>query len=51
VWHVACMGERRDASYCVSVGKPAGRGPLERPRRRWQNAMKLDFQGMEWDVD
>jgi hypothetical protein len=32
--HVARMGERRGA-YRALVGKPEGRRPLERPRRRW----------------
>jgi hypothetical protein len=31
--HVARMGEKRNA-YRLSVGKPEGRGPLGRPRRR-----------------
>ena len=34
-WHVARMRERRGA-YGVLVGKPEGRRPLVRPRRRWQ---------------
>jgi hypothetical protein len=32
--HVARMGERRNA-YWLLVGKPEGRRPLGRPRRRW----------------
>jgi len=32
--HVARMGEERGA-YSVLVGKPEGRRPLGRPRRRW----------------
>jgi hypothetical protein len=32
--HVARMGERRNA-YRKLVGKPEGRRPLGRPRRRW----------------
>jgi hypothetical protein len=32
--YVACMGERRDV-YSVLVGKPEGKRPLGRPRRRW----------------
>jgi hypothetical protein len=32
--HVARLGERRNA-YRILVGKPEGRRPLERPRRRW----------------
>jgi hypothetical protein len=32
--HVACMGEGRGA-YRILVGRPEGRRPLGRPRRRW----------------
>jgi len=32
--HVACMGEER-AVYMVLLGKPEGRRPQGRPRRRW----------------
>ena len=50
--HVARMGERRD-EYRVLVGKPAGKRPLGRPRHRWEDNIKTDFQevgcgGMEW---
>ena len=39
--------------YRVSLGKPEGRRPLGRPRRRWENNIKLDLQevgcgGMDW---
>ena len=39
--------------YRVLVGKPEGKRPLGRPRRRWENNIKLDFQevgcgGMDW---
>ena len=50
--HVARMGEKREV-YWVLVGKPAGKGPLRRPRRRWEGHSKIDFQevgcgGMDW---
>jgi hypothetical protein len=35
------MGERRGA-YRASVGKPEGRRPLERPRHRWEDNIKMD---------
>jgi len=46
------MGERRGV-YRVLVGKPEGKRPLERPRRRWENNIKMDLQevrrgGMDW---
>ena len=36
-------GERRGV-YRVLVGKPEGKRPLERPRRRWADKIKLDLQ-------
>jgi hypothetical protein len=36
------MGERR-GSYRALVGKPEGRRPLERPRHRWGDNIKMDL--------
>ena len=41
--HVACMGEERGA-YRVLVGKPEGKRPLWRPRRRWVDNIRMDLQ-------
>ena len=41
--HVARMGERRGL-YRVLVGKPEGKRPLGRPRRRWEDNIKMDLQ-------
>ena len=41
--HVACMGEKRGI-YRVLVGKPEGKRPLERPRCRWEDNIKMDLQ-------
>ena len=41
--HVARVGERRGV-YRVLVGKPEGKGPLGRPRRRWEDNIKIDLQ-------
>jgi hypothetical protein len=41
--HVACMGEGRGA-YRVLVGRPEGRRPLGRNRRRWEDNIKMDLQ-------
>ena len=40
--HVACMEEIRGACR-VLVGKPDGRRPFERPRRRWEDNIKMDL--------
>jgi hypothetical protein len=41
--HVARTGEGRGV-YRVLVGKPEGRRPLERPRFRWEDNIKVDLQ-------
>jgi hypothetical protein len=41
--HVARMGERRGV-YRALVGKPEGRRPPGRPRRRWENNIKMDLR-------
>jgi len=46
------MGEGKGV-YRVLVGKTEGKGPLGRPRRRWEDDIKTDLQemgcgGMEW---
>ena len=40
VGHVARIGERRGV-YRVLVGKPEGKRPLGRPRRRWDDNIKM----------
>jgi hypothetical protein len=37
------MGEGRDV-YRILVGKPEGKRPLGRPRRRWEDNIKADLQ-------
>jgi hypothetical protein len=37
------MEERRN-TYRVLVGKPEGKIPLERPRHRWENNIKMDLR-------
>jgi hypothetical protein len=37
------MGEGRGV-HRVLVGKPEGKRPLERPRRRWEDNIKMDLQ-------
>jgi hypothetical protein len=42
------MGERRK-SYRILVGKPEGRKPLGRPRRRWVDNIKMDLREIGLD--
>jgi len=49
---VARMGERRGV-YSVLVWKPEGKRPLAKPRRRWEDSIKMDLQevggvGVDW---
>jgi len=37
------MGERRGVNR-ILVGKPEGKRPLGRPRRRWEDNIKIDFR-------
>jgi hypothetical protein len=51
VGHVARMGEVRGA-YSILVGRPEGRRPLGRPRRRWEDNIKMDLREIVFgDVD
>ena len=50
--HVARMGERRGV-YRVLVGRCEGKRPLWRPRRSWEDNIKMDLQekgcwGIDW---
>jgi hypothetical protein len=49
--HVARLGEKRNA-YRLLVGKPEGKRPLGRPRRRLVDNIRMDLGEVEWsDVD
>jgi hypothetical protein len=43
MWHVWVRG-----AYRVLVGKPEGRRPLGRPRRRWKDNIKMDLREVGW---
>ena len=42
-WQVASMRERRSV-HRILVGKPEGNRPIRRPRRRWEDNIKVDLQ-------
>jgi hypothetical protein len=46
--HVARIGEKRNA-YRILAGKPEGKRPLGRPRRRWLENIKMDLREIRWD--
>jgi hypothetical protein len=48
--HVARIGEKRGA-YRILVGRPEGRRPLGRPRRRWEDNIKMELQEGGWGMD
>jgi hypothetical protein len=47
--HVARIGEGRNV-YRVLVRKPEGKISLERPRRRWEDGIKMDLREIGWGV-
>jgi hypothetical protein len=47
--HVTRMEDRRGA-YRVLVGRPKGKRPLGRPRRRLEDSIKIDLQEVGWGI-
>jgi hypothetical protein len=45
--HVAHMGEERKV-YKALVGKPEGKRPLGRPKRRWDEGIKINLREIVW---
>jgi hypothetical protein len=45
--HVAQMGKKGNA-YRILVGKPEERRPLERPRHRWVDNIRMGLREIEW---
>jgi hypothetical protein len=41
------MGEKRNACR-ILVGKPEGKRPLGRPRRRWEDNSRMDLREIGW---
>jgi hypothetical protein len=44
----ACSTNEKRYAYRVLVGKPAGKRPLERPRRRWVDNVEIDLRELGW---
>jgi hypothetical protein len=44
--HIACMGASRNA-YRVLVGRPEGKRPVGKSRRRWEDNIKMDLREIE----
>jgi hypothetical protein len=42
------MGEKKNA-YRILVGKPEGKRPLGKPRRRWEDNIRMDLREIAWD--
>ena len=42
-WHVVRMEEDRSA-FKILTGKPTGKKPLGRPRRRWEDNIRMDLK-------
>jgi hypothetical protein len=49
VGQVARMGEWRGV-YMISLGQPEGTRPLGRPRRRWEDNVNMEIQGVGFGV-
>jgi hypothetical protein len=47
--HVARKGAKRNACT-ILVGKPEGKRPLGKPRRRWMDNIKMVLREIGWDV-
>jgi hypothetical protein len=43
------MGKKRNA-YRILVGKPEGKRPLGRHRRRWEDNIRMDLEEIGWEV-
>jgi hypothetical protein len=41
------MGEKRNACR-ILVGKPEGKRPLRKPRRRWDDNIRMDLRKLGW---
>jgi hypothetical protein len=46
MWHV---WGREKSVYKVLMGKPEGKRTLARPRRRWQEGLRMDVGDIDWE--
>jgi hypothetical protein len=49
IGHVACMGEMRNM-YKILVGKPEWKRPFLRPRRRWEDNIRMGLREIGWEL-
>jgi len=47
VGHIACMEWMRN-TYIILVGKPDGKRPLGRSRRRWEYNVRMALREIRW---
>jgi hypothetical protein len=47
--YVARMGEEKKL-FKVLLGKPKEKRPLERPRRRWEEGIRMDLREIDWEA-
>jgi hypothetical protein len=46
--HIRCVVEKTNAYKMILLGKPGGKRPLERPKRRWEDKIKIDLREIGW---
>jgi hypothetical protein len=46
--YISQIGETRNA-YTILVGKPEGKRPPGRPRRKWMDNIEIDLREIGWD--
>jgi hypothetical protein len=46
--HIGRIGEKKKA-FKILVGKPEGKRPLRRPRRRWEDNISMDLSEIMWE--
>jgi hypothetical protein len=44
----ACSTNGEKNAYRILVGKPGGKRPLGRPRRRWEDIIRMDLREIGW---